>query len=171
MWITCDVFISFLDSHSDGTPSLQRIYWWAKDVILNFPKSVLMKKQTHLYLRRRTGGYKFPYNLLTPYTRLACHVQGSITEHHIFVEWISVFEQIGWQILWFYEFVTNSLSLFCAFLVQVRLYKLIQNRQLVILMNTHKNYEPVWTQTWTNGVIQAIQSLLEHQVGQLNLKT
>ncbi len=30
VWITCDVFISCLDSHSDGTHSLQRIQWWAK---------------------------------------------------------------------------------------------------------------------------------------------
>ncbi len=46
----CDVFISCLDSHSDGTHSLQRIHWWASDVMLNFSKSVLMKKQTHLHL-------------------------------------------------------------------------------------------------------------------------
>ncbi len=31
----CDVFISCLDSYSDGTHSLQRIRWWASDVILN----------------------------------------------------------------------------------------------------------------------------------------
>ncbi len=42
----CDVFISCLDSHSDGTHSLQRIHWWASNVMLNFSKSVLMKKQT-----------------------------------------------------------------------------------------------------------------------------
>ncbi len=41
-----DVFISCLDFHSDGTHSLQRIHWWASDVMLNFSKSVLMKKQT-----------------------------------------------------------------------------------------------------------------------------
>ncbi len=42
--ITCIiVFISCLDSHSDGTYSLQRIHWWASDVMLNFSKSVLMK--------------------------------------------------------------------------------------------------------------------------------
>ncbi len=41
----CDVFISCLDSHSDGTHSLQKINWWANDVMPNFPKSVLMKKQ------------------------------------------------------------------------------------------------------------------------------
>ncbi len=27
----CDVFISCLDSHSDGTHSLQRIHWWTSD--------------------------------------------------------------------------------------------------------------------------------------------
>ncbi len=27
----CDVFISCLDSHSDGTHSLQSIHWWASD--------------------------------------------------------------------------------------------------------------------------------------------
>ncbi len=47
-----DVFISCLDSHSDGTHSLQthRIHWWASDVMTNFSKSVLMQKQTHLHL-------------------------------------------------------------------------------------------------------------------------
>ncbi len=45
----CDVFISSLDSHSDGTHSLQRIHGWASDVIQNFSKSVQMKKQTHLH--------------------------------------------------------------------------------------------------------------------------
>ncbi len=44
----CDVFISSLDSHSDGTHSLQRIHWWTSDVKLNFSKSFLMKKQTSL---------------------------------------------------------------------------------------------------------------------------
>ncbi len=31
----CDVFISCLGSHSDGTHSLQRIHWWASDVMPN----------------------------------------------------------------------------------------------------------------------------------------
>ncbi len=35
----CDVFISCLDSHSDGTHSLQRIHWWATDVMIHFSKS------------------------------------------------------------------------------------------------------------------------------------
>ncbi len=29
----CDVLISCLNSHSDGTHSLQRIHWWASDVM------------------------------------------------------------------------------------------------------------------------------------------
>ncbi len=44
-----DVFISCLDSHSDGIHSLQRIHWWASDVMLHFSKSFLMKKQTNLH--------------------------------------------------------------------------------------------------------------------------
>ncbi len=45
----CDVFISCLDSDSDGTHSLQRMHWWASDVMLNFSRSVQMKKRTHLH--------------------------------------------------------------------------------------------------------------------------
>ncbi len=44
-----DDFISCLDSHSDGTHSLQRIHW-ASYVMLHFFKSVSMKKQTRLHL-------------------------------------------------------------------------------------------------------------------------
>ncbi len=40
----CDVCISCLDSHSDGTHSLQ------SDVIVHLVNSVQMKKQTHLNL-------------------------------------------------------------------------------------------------------------------------
>ncbi len=35
----CDVFISCLDSYSDGTHSLQSIHCWASDVMLHFSKS------------------------------------------------------------------------------------------------------------------------------------
>ncbi len=35
----CDVFISCLDSHSDGTHSLQSIHCWASDGIIHFSKS------------------------------------------------------------------------------------------------------------------------------------
>ncbi len=46
----CDVFISCLDSHSDGPHSLQRIHCWTSVEMLNFSKSVPMKKQTNLHL-------------------------------------------------------------------------------------------------------------------------
>ncbi len=42
------IIVSCLDSHSDGTHSLQRIHWWASDGMLNFPN--LMKKQTYQHL-------------------------------------------------------------------------------------------------------------------------
>ncbi len=51
VWITCALlwfFISCLDSHSDGTHSLQSIHWWASDPNATSPN--LMKKQTHLHL-------------------------------------------------------------------------------------------------------------------------
>ncbi len=35
----CDVFISCLDSHSDGTHSLQSIHWWGSGGTLHFSKS------------------------------------------------------------------------------------------------------------------------------------
>ncbi len=41
-WIIC--YTSFLDSHSDGTHSLQRTHWWASDVMLHFSKPFFMKK-------------------------------------------------------------------------------------------------------------------------------
>ncbi len=40
----CDVFI---DSHSDGTHSLQSIHYWASDVMLHFSKS---DEETNSYL-------------------------------------------------------------------------------------------------------------------------
>ncbi len=64
----CDVFISCFDSHFDGTHSLQMIRWWASDVMLNFPKSVLMTKQTYLHLGWPGGVYifsKFSFKRIT----------------------------------------------------------------------------------------------------------
>ncbi len=40
----------------DGTHSLQRIYWWASDVMLNFSKSAPMKKQTVYILEHEDAG-------------------------------------------------------------------------------------------------------------------
>ncbi len=54
----CGVFISCLESHSDGTHSLQRIHCNA-DVMLDFFKYVQMKKQTHLHIGWPEGEYIF----------------------------------------------------------------------------------------------------------------
>ncbi len=56
----CDVFISCLDSHSDGTHSLHRIHWWASDVILHFSKSVLINNG--LRMSRSSANFNFWVN-------------------------------------------------------------------------------------------------------------
>ncbi len=43
----CDIFISCLVSHSDGTHSLQSIHCWDTDAMLHFSKEFLMNIQTH----------------------------------------------------------------------------------------------------------------------------
>ncbi len=53
----CDVFINSLDSHSDGTHSLQSIHWWASNVMLHFSNSDV--KQTHLHLGWPEGEHIF----------------------------------------------------------------------------------------------------------------
>ncbi len=58
------ICISCLDSNSDGTHSLQSIHWWTSDVMLNFSKSVRMKKQTHLEEEYIFSNFKFLKTLL-----------------------------------------------------------------------------------------------------------
>ncbi len=47
--LACDVFISCLDSHSDGTHSLQSIHWWASDGMLHYPKSDDLAMSCQIY--------------------------------------------------------------------------------------------------------------------------
>ncbi len=54
----CDVFISCLDSHSDGTHSLQMIHCWASDVML-FLQICSYEQKTHLLLGWPEGEYIF----------------------------------------------------------------------------------------------------------------
>ncbi len=54
-------FINCLDSHSNGTHSPQMIHWWESDAMLNFYKSVLLKKQAHLNLGWPEGEYIWTY--------------------------------------------------------------------------------------------------------------
>ncbi len=59
----CDVFISCLDSHSDGTHSLQRIHWWASDVMLHFSKrNKLMSFLDGLRVNRFLPNFHFGMN-------------------------------------------------------------------------------------------------------------
>ncbi len=44
----CDVCISCLDSHSDGTHSLQRIHWWTSNA--KSPNLIRWKKNTLIYI-------------------------------------------------------------------------------------------------------------------------
>ncbi len=53
----CDVFISCLDSCSDGTHSLQSIHCLTSDVVINNFKSD--EKQTHLHLGWPDGEHIF----------------------------------------------------------------------------------------------------------------
>jgi len=53
----CDVFISCLDAHSDGTHSLQRIYCWDTDAVTHFYKSdegkliyILCDQRVNIYI-------------------------------------------------------------------------------------------------------------------------
>ncbi len=50
----CEVFISCLDSHSDGTHSLQRIHWWASDIMQHFSKS---DKETNSFTSLMNWGW------------------------------------------------------------------------------------------------------------------
>ncbi len=54
VWITCDVFISCLDSHSDGTHSLQRIHWratflqiWWRNKLIRCPEGEYILSNFH----------------------------------------------------------------------------------------------------------------------------
>ncbi len=46
----CNVFISCLDSHSDGTHSLQSIHWRASDIMLNFSRFILICWNKLIYI-------------------------------------------------------------------------------------------------------------------------
>ncbi len=73
-------------SHSDGTHSLQRIYWWASDVMLNFSKSVPVKKQTHLHV----GWSKGEIFSLFLYLWVNCSLNQFHSHRKPFILWISL---------------------------------------------------------------------------------
>ncbi len=88
----CDVFIICLDSHSDGTHSLQSIHWWASDGMTHFAKSVLMKKHMNCF-----------HSVLP----MKC-----IFSFYLELVWNAASCTVAWQlyILCFYPLVTSSFS-------------------------------------------------------------
>ncbi len=55
VWITCGLLWCFYQLFGLlfwRHPFTAEIHWWARDVMLHFSKSVLVKKQTHLYVGR-----------------------------------------------------------------------------------------------------------------------
>ncbi len=68
LWIIVIFLISCLDSHSDGTHSLQSIHWWTSDVMLNFSITVLMKKQPHLHLGWPKGKFSANFHFWVNYS-------------------------------------------------------------------------------------------------------
>ncbi len=66
VWITCDVFISCLDSHSDGTHSLQSIHCWDSDAETHFYKP---DEETNSSWSRMTWGWaQFQQTFITGWT-------------------------------------------------------------------------------------------------------
>ncbi len=63
----CDVFTNCLDSHSDGTHSLQRIQWWASEVMQNVSKSIPMNKQPNLHIGWHKWEYFFIFGCVHPH--------------------------------------------------------------------------------------------------------
>ncbi len=71
-WLLVDVFISCLDSHSDGTHSLQRIHCWASDGMLNFSKSDEETNSSTSWMDRGWANFKiriFIYGWTIPLTQ------------------------------------------------------------------------------------------------------
>ncbi len=60
MWITCGLLWCFYQLFGLSFwrhPFTARIHWWESDVMLNFSKSVLMKKQTRSHFKLPEGEY------------------------------------------------------------------------------------------------------------------
>ncbi len=79
----CAVFISCLDSHSDGTHSLQRIHWWTSDVMLHFPwRNKLIYILDSLRVSKFSANFHFWVNYsFNGQHKMAC------TIHFIFIIW------------------------------------------------------------------------------------
>ncbi len=67
VWIV--MCLSVVWTHSDGTHSLQRIQWWTGDEMLNFSKSVLIKKLFYILDGLRVSNFKENVNSWVKYSQ------------------------------------------------------------------------------------------------------
>ncbi len=75
----CDVFISCLDSHSDGTHSLQSIHCWANNAILHFSKS---DEETNSFTSWLAWGWRHFQQMLIFWVN---YFSNSIQVHFLFI--------------------------------------------------------------------------------------
>ncbi len=110
----CDIFISCLDSNSDGAHSLQRIHWWASDLMLNFSKSLLMKKQ----------GDAFSANL---YFWVKCSSKAKLK---------SSFVKISFLIAYFQNMLSFCIAKGRSLQILMRFVRKLRQRQIALLAKT-----------------------------------
>ncbi len=68
VWIV--MCLSVVWTHSDGTHSLQRTQWWTGDEMLNFSKSVLIKKLFYILDGLRVSNFKENLNFGVKYSQV-----------------------------------------------------------------------------------------------------
>ncbi len=93
---TCGLLWCFY-SYSDGTHSLQMIHWWASDVMLNFSKSVPIKKWTHLQLGWPESDYIFNYFLSIPLI-----IKGALSKFLSEFSWILLIPKVPLTLILFW---------------------------------------------------------------------
>ncbi len=134
------IIISCLDSHSDGTHSLQSIKQQASDAMLHFSKSVHMKKQTHLHLGWTEGEYIGKFKLVHEYEYdwglplWICRCLHIIHKEPSLVQWYFMIHMSHVDV-----FMSNVLKHTCLFLsLCVCIFKLpILNQNMIILWNSY----------------------------------
>ncbi len=74
LWIIVMFLSSCLDSHSDGTHSLQRIHWWTNNVMLHFSKSNEETNSSTSWMTWGRGWAHFQQMFIFGWTPLLIHV-------------------------------------------------------------------------------------------------
>ncbi len=103
--ITVMLLISCLDSHSDGTHSLHRIYWWSSDVILELFNFFGMKKTKSKELRLNKYLGNVSFNEGFPWCTAECKERQRKYHNNLLLHCILVGLQIA-----LFTFNTTSLT-------------------------------------------------------------